>query len=278
MAQIGVLDLRSRERKLLIRGSHAEYVATGHLVYLASGTLHAVRFDPNRLEVLGDPLPVVGNITSGGPGDYAVSDLGTLVLVPGGADRSPRSLVWVDRKGRETPLGAPLRAYIDVQLSPDGTRVAVTIRDQDNDIYIWNLAGGPLRRLTFEPSNDRSPVWTPDNQRILFASNREGMPGLFSRAADGTGEIERLASGPLTPTSVTPDGAAVLGWELNPTTAGNVFRAPLVEIRPSSSGRVAKRYDLIDSGIVGADLVHRNQPGRFPERAVCGVPVECRGW
>jgi hypothetical protein len=45
--------------------------------------------------------------------------------------------MWVDRKGHEDPISAaPPRAYLYPRLSPDGTRVALDIRDQENDIWI----------------------------------------------------------------------------------------------------------------------------------------------
>ncbi len=89
--------------------------------------------------------------------------------MPGGAQAAaPRTLVWVDRQGREEPLKAPPRAYMYPRLSPDGTQVALDVRDQENDIWIWDLARETLTRLTFDPGPDTHPVWTPDGQRMLF--------------------------------------------------------------------------------------------------------------
>ena len=79
-----------------------------------------------------------------------------------------------------------------MRVSPDGTRIAVDVLDPDNtDIWIWNLDDGPLTRLTFHEASDTVPLWTPDSQRVVFASSREG-GGLFWRAADGTGEVDRF--------------------------------------------------------------------------------------
>ncbi len=159
-AQVAVLDLRTGQRKTLVRGgTQAEYVdpsagtgQAGYLIYAVAGTLRAVRFDPVRLEVLGDPVTVVERvmIKPTGAANYAVSRQGTLFYVPGGVSvqRSPRSLVWVDRKGREDPIKAPLRAYNFPRISPDGTRLLLGITDQEsNDIWIWDLARETLRRL-----------------------------------------------------------------------------------------------------------------------------------
>ena len=197
-AQVAVLDLKTKQQKMLIRGgSHAEYIPSGHLVYAAANTLRAVRFDLERLQVLSDPVTVVDDVSMiRGAAQYAFSRTGTLVYVPS-RPQMARSLVWVDRKGQEAPIPAPARAYIEPRLSPDGSRIAVAIADQDNDIWLWDLTrGGPLTRLTIDPSLDQHPIWTVDGQRIVFASLRGGAQNLWVQAADGTGAAERLTTGP----------------------------------------------------------------------------------
>src|SRR6185369_58864 len=134
--QIAVLDLETGQKKILIHsgGGPAEYVNTGHIVYAAGGTLRAVRFDLARLEILGDPVPVLEQVamTGSGAANFAFSNSGALLYVPGGAAGNAgaqRSLVWVNRQGREEPIKAPPRAYNTVRLSPNGARVAMDIAD-----------------------------------------------------------------------------------------------------------------------------------------------------
>ena len=132
-AQIAVLDLRTNAQKILLRGgSHAHYVASGHLVYTAAGTLRAIPFDLNRLETRGTAGPVVPRLvtTSQGAGDFSVTTDGTLLYVdaPAGSTGPARTFVWVDRLGHEEPIAAPPRAYLYPRLSPDGTRIAVVLR------------------------------------------------------------------------------------------------------------------------------------------------------
>ena len=226
-AQVAVLDLTTGQRKTLIRGgSSAEYVDTGHLVFAAAGTLRAVRFDLGRLEVLGDPVPVVEQVSTAptGAANFSVSRQGTLVYMRGGAGGqtgSPRSLVWVNRKGIEEPIKAPPRAYVYPRLSPDGTRVALDIRDQESDIWIWDLARQTLTRLTFGPDAELYPVWTPDSRRIIFYSTRAGGGNLFWQPADGTGTVERLTTSSTTPHypySISPDGKSLVFQENVPKT------------------------------------------------------------
>ena len=231
-ARVVVLDSRTRQQKVLIRGSQAEYLQSGHLIYVADGTLHAVPFDLESLELTGDPVPVIDRVwtAGGGASNYGISRAGTLVYVPQGAPRQ-RSLVWVDRDGRETPLALPQRLYDEPRLSPDASRVAVAIRDQDYDIHLLDLATGGLRRLTFDPSIDASPVWTPDGRRIVFGSQRAAtnVSNLFIQNADGTGTTERVSAGQHWQTAgfVTPDGISVVGFENPPKTSGDIVRFPL---------------------------------------------------
>ncbi len=245
-AQVAVLDLQTGQRTTLVRGgSQATYVdpstastgsgqagsgQAGYLVYGVAGTLRAVPFDRARLAVVGDPVPVVAHVTMGttGAAEFVVARSGTLVYVPGGADgqTGSRSLVWVNRQGHEAPIAAPPRAYVTARLSPDGTRVALEIRDQEQDIWTWDLARQTLTRVTFDPGADEAPVWTPDSRRILFASNRAGTSNLFWHAADGTGPDQRLTTSTNAqyPTSVTPDGTHVLGYEFGPKTGADVVQ------------------------------------------------------
>ena len=55
-AQVAVLDLVTGTSRVLVRGgSHGHFVPSGHLVYVAEGTLRAVPFDLGRLETRGYP-------------------------------------------------------------------------------------------------------------------------------------------------------------------------------------------------------------------------------
>jgi serine/threonine-protein kinase len=224
-AQVAVLDLKSGQRKILVHGgSSAEYVETGHLLYAAAGKLRAVRFDPVRLEVLSDPVPVVEQVMTKATGaaEFSVSRHGALVYVPGNVTTRTapqRSLVWVDRQGHEEPLGVPPRAYTHAWLSPDGTKLALDIRDQENDIWVWDLTRhGPLTRRTFDPGLNRGGIWSPDGRRIAFSAERNGSENLYWQAADGTGTPERLTDRPKRqiPTSFTPDGTRLLFNEGTP--------------------------------------------------------------
>jgi hypothetical protein len=223
-AQIAVLDLATRTATVLVRGgSHAHYVASGlgspiraeraggHLLYIAGGRLDAVPFDLARLQTRGTATAVLPRLvtTPTGAGEYVVSADGTLAYAdaPDATSAAMSTLVWVDRQGREEPLGAPAHAYFQPRVSPDGTRVAVAIAEQGNDIWVWDRVRQRLSQLTTDPASEFNPVWTHDGHHLLFFSPaREA--GLFWQRTDGIGEAERLGDG--LPTGVTPGDAQVL--------------------------------------------------------------------
>ena len=197
-AQIVVHSLETGERKVLVeRGRDAQYIASGHLVYVLGGTLFAIPFDLDRLETRGGAVPIVEDfvaaIGGSGAGHFGVSDTGSLVYVSGSLDPIvARSLVWVDRSGNEEMLNAEPRVYIYPRISPDGSQLALDVRDRENDIWIWHFAQETLKRFTFYPGSEVYPAWTPDGRKIAFSSQHDGPSNVYWKSADGSGTVERL--------------------------------------------------------------------------------------
>ena len=217
--QVAVLDLATRQWKVVIpQGSNARYTPSGHLVYAVAGSLRAVRFDLDRLEVRGEFVPVIDHVLRKNPGgqpgagaaDFSVAGSGTLVYVEGGPVGPVRTLtlVWVNRNGREEPITAPPRAYFYARLSPDGARLALDVREQQSDIWIWDFARQNLQPLTNDASSNRLPIWTPDSKRVAFSAERDGVESVYWQAFDGAGPMERLSSGTQGqgPMAFSPDG------------------------------------------------------------------------
>ena len=228
--QIAVLDLQTQAQTVVVRGGvHAHYVASGHLVYGAGGTLHAIAFDPVTMKTRGTPVPVVPDVAAIAAGnvDAVVANDGTLAYVRGtGPGAAQRTLVWVDRQGPEMAIAAPPRSYVYPRISPDGGRIVVYAAEQMLDLWVWDVVRLTLTRLTFTPGIDSYPVWTPDGRRLLWASDREGGRNLYAQAADGTGAVERLTTSPnlQNATAVTPDGTRLIFTETAPQTGDDVMQ------------------------------------------------------
>ena len=204
--QLAVLELETGDiRQLGLAGFSPHYVSTGHLVYAAQdGSVRAAPFDVDRLEVTGNPVPLIEGVSvkTSGAANFSISDNGRLVYTLGGAGGGvARTLVWVDRDGREEPAVAEPRTFTEFSLSPDGTRVAVRVIGTDgDDVWIFDLIRQTNTRLTFEDDPAVFPTWTPDGTRVAFGSP------LAWKAADGTGEVESLSESPQTfPQAFSPD-------------------------------------------------------------------------
>jgi serine/threonine-protein kinase len=203
-AHIVVQSLATGQRKTLVEGgSDARYLASGHIVYSVGGVVYARRFDPQRLETSGEPVPVVDGVRRAGSTralsgagvgmgttQFSVSSNGTLVYVPGPS--APLSLllgrlVRVDRSGKREVLNLPPGPYQLPRVSPDGARLAFGTDDGKNArIFVYDLAGnGNPRPLTFQ-GNSRFPIWSADGEWIVFQSDHEGDLAIFRRRADGT--------------------------------------------------------------------------------------------
>jgi Tol biopolymer transport system component len=216
-SQIVLQSLATGERKTLVEGGRdARYVPTGHIVYALRDGLFGMAFDLATRSVSGGAVPLVQGVEPAAfnaGANYAIAENGTLAYIAGGAANQARTIVSVDREGKEEPVGVPARAYAYVQLSPDGTRLALDARDEENDIWIFDLERKTLQRLTFDRGQNRGGLWSPDGKRVLFTRATEGTEEIYWQAADGSGAPEPLTADShqaVFPSDITPDGASLI--------------------------------------------------------------------
>ena len=223
--------------KVLVRGGYyGRYMPSGHLIYLHSGTLFAVRFDRDRLETVGQAVPVLDGVAANpdvtGGAQLAVSADGTLVYAPGTAATAGRPIDWLTRDGKTTVLRATKADWANPRFSPDGQKLAIDISDgKQRDIWVYEWARDTLTQLTFDPGDDRWPVWTPDGRRVVFASDRAkaGVYNLYWVNADGTGEVTRLTDSPDTqrPGSWHPSGRFLAFHVARAATGNDLMMLPM---------------------------------------------------
>jgi eukaryotic-like serine/threonine-protein kinase len=199
-------------RTIMQTPSQVVYAAPGYLLYVRDGTLVAQRFDTKALELRGDPIPLgegLGIANRIGLVSLSASMTGALAYRPGAATQT--RLVWIDRKGQETPAFDEERQYAHVSLSPDGSRIAFDVFEDDNkgDIWIRDFARGTTTRFTFEPEREFAPVWSPDGKRIAYTVQGKSQ-NLYWKDAAGTGEPELLLD--------TPEDKFVTDWSRDGTT------------------------------------------------------------
>jgi Tol biopolymer transport system component len=233
-ADIVVYSMASGQRKTVQRGGYyARYLPSGHVVYMHDGTLFAVPFDLKRLEVTGQPAPILEGVvtTPVGGAQFSFTETGNLVYVAGGSGLQGVSIFWMDSEGKFTPLRETPGDYRNPAFSPDGKRLAVEINDgKRSDIWLYEWERDTLTRLTFAGESNGYPVWTPDGQRIAYSSQEKvGVDNLWWIRADGAGDAQRLSEskGPQSAGSWRPDGKVLAFHQLNPDTHYDVMTLPI---------------------------------------------------
>jgi serine/threonine-protein kinase len=225
-ADIVVQALPQGQSKVLLRGGyHGRYLKSGHLVYVREGTLFAAPFDVTRLELRGPAVPVLAGVSASvisAGAQFAFSDAGTLVFLPGRSVDAALPIHFLTADGKAEPMRASAANYGNVRFSPDGQRLALDQREgRARDVWIYDWNRDTMSRLTFDQADDHGPVWTPNGQRIAFASTRaDTVPNLYWQRADGVGDAQRLTESrnPQFPTSWHPSGRFLAFHESAPGT------------------------------------------------------------
>jgi serine/threonine protein kinase len=218
---LAVLKLDTGERRVLLRdAADARYASTEHLVFLRQGTLMAVRFDPARLEVAGQPFPLADDVMQAysinsfyntGAGQFGVSDTGSLIYAAGGIVPDAESLlVWVDQKGKEQPVMGLRFPFSAPRLSPDGQKIAYVTRGRVWQVWVYDLARGTNTPLTGEGTANY-PIWSPDGKRLVFGWMKSLGQNVYSLPYDGSSPMERLTTSAFNqlPGSWSPDGKTI---------------------------------------------------------------------
>jgi hypothetical protein len=237
---------------LQTQAKQPRYLPTGHLVYAVEGALRAVPFDLGTLRITGSPVPVLDPVfdeSNAGGTEFAISDGGTLVFLPGGANYL---LVWVDRSGRVTPFTIERKGYRFPDLSPRDRQIAVTVDppDQGNsDIWTYDVSTGTGRRLTHE-SHNLFPAWTADGSRVAWGCT----PDLCWQSADGAGNSEVLFRYTGSPNAFSPDGRWLLFHIFKASSHWDLAALPLTgtgnpsQLLPVRVGNSTERSHGTDDG------------------------------
>jgi eukaryotic-like serine/threonine-protein kinase len=230
---VGSLD--STDSKLLVQtDAGAMYAAPGYLLFLRERTLMAQPFDPEKLQLTGEPSVIAEQLVynpSNGRAFFCVSDNGILVYRTGAIAQNTRP-TWYDRRGKELgSLGGPESIIIASALSPDETKFAISRTDPNltgSDIWILDTSGRSSR-LTFDPAVETNPIWSPDGTRIVFSSNRLGPFDLYWKFASGAGNEELLLKSDNTKFALdwSADGQFVLYQDIAQTTQRDLWALPL---------------------------------------------------
>jgi Tol biopolymer transport system component len=191
---IGSLDSTSVTR-LMTGQSQVVYTHPGYLLFARDGALLAQPFDAKTLRIEGDSFQVLDDVRFTKADSYASfshSDHGELAYQTSAAGEYSE-LAWFTRAGQRLESPVASGNVVDPSLAPDGKRVAVMRwADATSDIWLFDAARGSSSRLTFDPSIDYAPVWSPDGNTIVFGSNRDGPSDLYQASSSGVGDDKAL--------------------------------------------------------------------------------------
>src|ERR1700674_5288994 len=294
--QIAVQSLRGGARRVLVEGSsYARYLPSVHLVFSRGSSLVAAPMDLARLELTGSPVSVLDDLqvlrpVGSGAAELAASATGTLAYQPVAA--LSRSVVSTNRTGAPQTLPLPPRGYVAVAVSPNGDRLALSIKEASKtDLSVYDLGRGSLQRLTSDGELLSLDVisgmaWTPNGERIAFSVfDKRKSNSIFLQLADGSAPAERLTTGgefgdeSQGALSFSPDGKSLLFVATNATPGVTVWVVPVVgDRKPRRLLALQLTLRAVfspDGRWIAYDAI---EPGRQPEVYVQPYPGLAEKW
>ena len=212
-------------RRVIERATMARFVSRERIIFTRMGDLFAIDFDPGRLEVVGEPMPViedVGGDPSSGAGYFSISSNGDIAWLAGAVTAADTLLTIIDEDGVTERVPLDPRGFFQPRFSPDGNKLAFTVGEGYSgvagDVWVYSSASEGLSRLTFG-GNELYPLWAPDGDRIAYL-NYENDASILAKAADGSSAGEILMEGELNaifPESFSPDGRTLAYTRIGPT-------------------------------------------------------------
>ena len=212
--RIAVAEIATGEHRILLEGGmYARYVESGHLVYARNGGLLAAPFDLDRLEITGGAVPVLDGVITNpitGTAVFACSPGGTLVFVSGTYPTGLTSVFAFDRESgtRRTLIDDRMASFPN--LSPEESRLVMHGSAAHDQVLVLDLERETLMRVSDTSGNNILPIWGPDEDRVVFTSDRSGQDEIVWMPAGGGGPMETLVE----PTDLPQDAGS---WSANGT-------------------------------------------------------------
>jgi serine/threonine protein kinase/Tol biopolymer transport system component len=219
-------SLESNEVQQLLKSDSRALYAREQLLYRAGSTLMAHPFDVSRQRFTGEPIPLTTDVPGGsiswGGAQFGTSESGVLVHMRG-AQSSSTLLRWRDRDGEVVKIISDPAGYWEPRLSNDGTRIATTVGQDVGDVWIYDLTREMRTRFTFDPADDRTPLWSPDDSQVAFVSSRGSEGEIYVRPISGQGDARLLYSAgeQIALTDWSSDGRLLFFDRVNPDEGGS---------------------------------------------------------
>jgi serine/threonine protein kinase/Tol biopolymer transport system component len=230
-ARIMAFSPSTGQKKILLEGGSYPRHSSGHLLYAHSGKIMAVRFDPDRLRLEGQPFTVLEGLQMSrntGTANFDVSASGDLIYIPGICEGGARTLVWVDRGGKAEPLPLPAKSYLHPRLSPDERRLAIEVEGANHDLYVYDFDRGVLANVTTDGVS-HWPVWSPDGSRLSFRSGPMSHATMWQVPADRSRAPQQVPATGIVQSaeSWSPDGRTIVYTATDPGSPPSIRAAHL---------------------------------------------------
>jgi eukaryotic-like serine/threonine-protein kinase len=216
--------------------SRVEY-ASDRLIFARDGALMAQPFDPEKLRVTGEAVPVadrVGFFAATGSADFSVSNTGVLAYR---AMSARKRLLRVDRQGHELGEFGGIGDYDEPRLSRDGRRLAVSIGSLVGtgmaDLWVYDVRSRVGTRVMSTPEHEFAPVWSPDASRIVYSAGGEATPNLRRFSLGGEAEALLPHTGLVQwSTDWSADGRFIAYSNRDPATGWDIWILSLDTLQP----------------------------------------------
>ncbi len=225
---VSVLSLADHRIKTLQNGgAFGRYLASGHLIYVGTqGTLFAAAFDLDKLQMRGNPVPVLelDPVRTVSP-QFDVSGNGTAVYRKGQGSGSV-TIQWLDSAGKMQPLLTKPGFYGRPTISPVDERLVLEVTEgQNTDLWVYDWRRDTMAPLTFG-GNNTIPLWSPDGRYIVFQKNQGA---IYWTRSDGASQPQPLTESKVTqfPHSFTSDGKRLALFQRGSTGTNDLFTLPI---------------------------------------------------
>jgi eukaryotic-like serine/threonine-protein kinase len=226
--RLGTLDADNVGNPVIAQGrSRVEYIPQGFLIFARDGALFSQPFDEKAGSLRGEPrqlAPSVHFFFGPSLGVFAASKNGVIAYqVPA----PPSRIEWFTYDGREAgPLGDPVSVR-GIRISPDGSRVAVAVRDNhvgSADVWVVEPSSGVKTRLHSDSVDETIPVWSRDGSTLVYRSDRLTAPDIYQMALAASGGEKTLLEQPgvQQPEDISRDGRLAYVSEVA-TTVWNIY-------------------------------------------------------
>jgi len=211
-------SLDGKERTRIVSARSSIGFSAGQIFYVdGNGALRAAKFDLPSRSISGDPM-IIANKVAVSPSTYSalftVSNSGTVVY-SSTSESDSSQFTWFDATGKELGRIGSVGMMFNPAISRDEKHLAFDGADSKArtiSIRLLDLAAGSASRFTFDPTEETTPVWSPDGSVIAFRELNP--PRVMLKKSSGIESAHTLAQSTVEADDVLPNGWAPDGKTL----------------------------------------------------------------